>query len=104
MRKLIDGKLYDTENSTEIARWSNRSTKDDLRLEETLYRTAEADYFICGKGGSLTPYAKHDGEHLTGCDIRPLTRHEAAVWAAVHDYKDLLATEFPDEKKNVTKI
>lgn len=100
MKKLIDGKLYDTEISTELARWSNKSIIDNLWLEEALYKTAEGDYFICGKGGSLTPYAKRDGERLAGCDIRPLTRYEAAVWAAVHIEKDLLTTEFSGEIDN----
>ncbi len=94
VKQLIDGKLYDTENSTELARWSNRSVIDKILIEETLYKTADGYYFICGKGGSVTPYSENNGERHAGSAIRPLSRHEASVWAAVHKKKDLLETEF----------
>ena len=57
MRQLINGKLYDTENSTKLASWSNGyPSESDLWIEETLYKTTEGDYFICGEGGTVTPY------------------------------------------------
>ena len=99
MKQVIDGKLYDTEKSTKLAIWSNGSPiESDLWLEETLYKTAEGDYFICGRGGTITPYSERNGEQRhAGSAIRPLTRHEAAVWTALRHEKDLLDTEFPGE-------
>jgi hypothetical protein len=95
VRQLINGKLYDTENSTKLASWSNGyPSESDLWIEETLYKTAEGDYFICGEGGTVTPYSKRNGERHAGSAIRPLTRNEAVEWAAIHKEKDLLETEF----------
>jgi hypothetical protein len=98
VKQLIDGKLYDTEKSTKLASWSNTSVIDKLLIEEILYKTAEGDYFICGKGGEVTPYSERNGERNgerhEGSAIRPLTRHEATEWATVHKEKDLLETEF----------
>ncbi len=62
--------------------------------EETLYKTTKGDYFICGKGGAVTPYSERNDERHVGSAIRPLTRNEVAIWAAVHNKKDLLETEF----------
>lgn len=83
------------ENSTELARWSNGYPRESyLWIEETLYKTAESDYFICGEGGTVTPYSKRNGERHAGSAIRPLARNEAIELAAIHKEKDLLETEF----------
>ena len=46
---------------------------DPAGYEETLYRTKRGLYFVCGRGGSESPYAE-------GEDIRPLTEKEAKAW------------------------
>ncbi len=95
VKQLIDGKLYDTENSTNLASWSNGHPREsDLWIEETLYKTAEGDYFICGERGAVTPYSKRNEERHAGSSIRPITKHEAAEWTALRNEKDLLENEF----------
>ncbi|MDO4538681.1 MAG: hypothetical protein Q4B54_11005 [Coriobacteriales bacterium] len=72
-----DGKrhVYDTEKSTELGTRSFGEFGDPAGYEETLYQTRMGLYFVAGKGGEASPYAK-------GEDIRPLTDEEAEAWQA----------------------
>lgn len=112
MKQVIYGKLYDTEKASELASWSNGYSSQDGRwVEETLYRTVKGNYFIFGRGGWLSRYVEHDEffSDCNGCEIRPVTKYEAAAWVAerdgndmcyiIHDLtiNDLLDIEFQDE-------
>ena len=46
MKKIISGKLYDTETAKEIAVWNNgRSYSDFSHCVETLYKKRTGEYF-----------------------------------------------------------
>ena len=83
MKKIIDGKRYDTERAEEIVHWSNGCSRSDFGyVEESLYRTKSGNYFVAGCGGSLSNYASPcgTGGYSGGSDIQPLSKDAARVW------------------------
>ena len=87
MKKIIDGKRYDTETSTEIDRYSNGHHAGDLhRYSETLYRTKSGAWFLHRRGGPLSEMGESIGNERHGSeDIQPLTTDEAFTWLAKND-------------------
>ena len=67
MKKIIDGKRYDTNVAEEVASWDNGYYGRDFnQCEETLYRTTKGAWFTVGSGGPLSKYAKHVGNGTSG--------------------------------------
>lgn len=89
MKKIINGKRYDTETSEVISEWDNSLDCGNFRhYEETLYRTRNGNWFLHGKGGPLSPYAEtsDNGRCHTGSeDLLAFTADAAADWLAAHD-------------------
>ena len=62
MKKIIDGKVYDTDVAKVLATWQNRQRRSlrpdwkDHYGSEDLYRTPSGEYFILGYGGRLSRY------------------------------------------------
>ena len=84
MKKIINGKKYDTETAEAVASWSNAGSWRDFRhMEEVLYRKKTGEYFLHGEGGPMTKYCQSDGTGCcTGGDlITPMTEEEAREWA-----------------------
>ena len=81
MKKIINGKMYDTETATAV--------KNDMggegfgRYDETLYRKKTGEYFLYGEGGPRTRYAHSAGQNAWsgGEKCIPLTYDEAREWA-----------------------
>jgi hypothetical protein len=87
MKRIINGKVYNTETATLIGEWSNnRGHGDFSNMSEDLYLTKKGQYFIAGSGGPMTKYAKSCGNNCsTGSDdIYLLTPAEARTWAEEH--------------------
>jgi hypothetical protein len=83
MQKLIDGKLYDTDEAEKIVSWSTGGSRSDFSyMKETLYRTENDRWFIHGEGHAKTRYASStaDGMKGFGEDIRALSDEEAFQW------------------------
>ena len=83
MKKIIDGKVYNTETAEEVARYANgRSYSDFHYLDETLYRTKKGAWFIHGCGGAMTGWAEScgDNSYTSGNGIVVLTEEEALAW------------------------
>lgn len=84
MKKIIDGKLYDTETALKIACYfSEDSPSAPTFLRETLYRKKTGEFFLHGKGGSESKYAKlKGGKQWCGAEaIIPLSYESAQSWA-----------------------
>ena len=84
MKKIIDGKLYDTETAKEMGSWSNAGGwRDFSHMEETLYRKRTGEYFLFGEGGPMSKYAVSQGQNSWsgGREIIPLTAANAREWA-----------------------
>jgi hypothetical protein len=83
MRKIINGKSYDTETADficDISGYGGTLSHSDFRFEDTdLYRTQKGAWFIAGKGGALSRWGKPYGNngHIGGDGIRLVTEDEA---------------------------
>lgn len=84
MKKIISGKLYDTETAKAIASCSHGDGPRDFRYyAETLYRKRTGEFFLAGSGGPMTKYAQATGQNSWsgGEKVFPLTYKEAQAWA-----------------------
>jgi hypothetical protein len=67
MQKLINGKLYDTDEAEKVARYSTGgSTSDFSYYRETLYRTDNDRWFLHGEGHAKTRYASTNANGMKG--------------------------------------
>ena len=86
MKKVIDGKVYDTETAEQIASTTFSKYGDLTYWSEKLYRTRKGNWFIAGEGGAMSPYARSIGQNEIGggSAIIPLTRVKALSWLEAH--------------------
>ena len=83
MRRIINGKLYDTETATPLASASSPEGRSDYRYwAEDLYRSKRGAYFLHGRGGALSSWAESAGGNTRtgGEGIRVLTDEQARAW------------------------
>jgi len=88
MKKVIDGKMYNTETAQEIGTKSSDEGKNDFHyFDEALYKTPRGRFFLAGEGGAMTKYAQSCGgnAYCGGSGIIPLTETEALSWAESSD-------------------
>lgn len=80
MKKIIRGKMYDTETAKKIHEAAHG--EGFRRYEEALYRKRSGEYFLAGEGGPATHYAHSTGLNLWsgGEKIIPLSYAEALEW------------------------
>lgn len=86
MKKIINGKRYDTETAEALGEWDNgHYGRDFERCSETLYRKKNGEFFLHGEGGALSRYAKYYGGNVSGGEqIIVMTYAEAQGWAEEH--------------------
>ena len=106
MKKIINGKVYDTATAKELGSWSNGGTwRDFSHMEETLYRKKTGEFFLFGEGGPATKYAVTEGTNSWrgGERIMPLSFAEAKTWAEEHldgdEYEDIFGAVTEDESR-----
>ena len=102
MKKIIKGKLYDTDTAKKLAVWSNEYYPNDFNFcQERLYRKRTGEYFLQGEGGAMSQYgeAAYGGGWTYGFEIIPLTYENARAWAEEKLDADEYAEIFgmPDE-------
>ena len=83
MKKIINGRLYDTSTATLIGSVNYSYPGDFEYWEENLYRKKTGEFFLYGEGGPMSQYAHRTGQNqwAGGEGIRPLTLTEAREWA-----------------------
>jgi hypothetical protein len=86
MKRIINGKRYDTETATEVATWGHGYRGDFDEVTETLYRTKSGAWFLHGEGGPNTRWRQTVGQNewSGGEGIEPLTETEAREWLEAH--------------------
>lgn len=87
MKRIINGKKYDTETARKVAEWSNGlGVRDFNHMSEELYVKRTGEFFILGEGGPLTRYAEdcRGGGSGSGVQIIPITESEAREWSEKH--------------------
>lgn len=82
MKKVINGKTYNTETASTIGFYSAPySVNDHHYFKETLYKTKKGNFFLAGEGGGLTKYARQCGDSVCyGDGIIPLDPDSALSW------------------------
>ena len=83
MKKIINGKKYDTDTANKLAYYSNGLSISDFNHKyEALYVKRTGEYFLYGLGGAMTEYREvcGDGSFCGGEDIKPLSESEAKAW------------------------
>lgn len=83
MKKVINGKKYDTETAKEIGSFCNELDDTNLVME-TLYQKRTGEFFLFGEGGANSKYACYEAEDnywTSGAEIIPLTFKNAKDWA-----------------------
>jgi len=95
MKKIIDGKTYNTQTADRIANWSNGLGSRDFRnCDETLYKTKKGAWFIYGFGGAMSRWSDSDGNtSWASSNIIVLNENEALKWCERHD----ISTEIIEE-------
>lgn len=90
MKVVIDGKVYNTQNSQKIACWENHYNCTDFYFErEELYKTKKGNWFLIGEGGALSKYSRRCGNGSTNGDgQKALTPDEAKEWLVDHDFQE----------------
>lgn len=84
MKKIINGKKYNTETAKEIARSeSNYFPSDFYWYRETLYQKKTGEYFLHGGGNAMSKYSLSVGGNGRVGDERiiPLSEEEAIEFA-----------------------
>ncbi|MHC1786147.1 MAG: hypothetical protein AB9880_03680 [Christensenellales bacterium] len=87
MKKIIEGKVYDTTTATLKAEWSSPgSWRDFSHIEESLYLKKTGEFFLHGQGGPSTRYAHQvEQNSWTGGErLIPLSLEEAREWGEEH--------------------
>lgn len=82
MKKIINGKKYDTETAKEVACNSWGYYGDLNFVAETLYKKRTGEYFMYAEGGANTIYATQCGCNSwgSGWRITPFTENQAKKW------------------------
>ena len=83
MKKIINGKVYNTQTAKCLVEWDNGHFKSDFNYcSEDLYRKRTGEYFLHGQGGAMSKYSSRSGNSSGwGDQIIPLTLDEAKEWA-----------------------
>jgi len=90
MKKIVNGKVYDTRTATLIHEdWNGLSPKDFSYCREKLYRKRTGAFFLHGSGGASTRWGTRYGNaSYEGSGIRPLTDQQALRWSENHSDMD----------------
>ncbi|RLG45020.1 MAG: hypothetical protein DRN81_03045 [Thermoproteota archaeon] len=89
MKKLIEGKIYNTETAIEICEYKAPCPVNDFHyFEESLFVTKRGCFFLCGEGGGLSRWSETtvDGHgHGYGFGIQVLSKDSALKWVENRD-------------------
>lgn len=87
MKKIINGKQYNTETAERLGEYEPSPYRSDFHYFcETLYRKKTGGFFLHGKGGPASKYSKSCGQNeWCGSEtIIPMTYDDAREWAEEH--------------------
>lgn len=101
MRKIINGKLYDTEKAEKIDEYWKGRYGDAEYFEETLYKNSDGTFFIYGYGGAYSKYGRisSDGNGYTdSSSIIVLSEEETKDWLETYGDVEIYLKLFPLEE------
>lgn len=97
MKKIINGKRYDTNTARLIDYTGNGLPDNDFNYwQEKLYLKKTGEFFIYGEGGARTQYAKFDtsGWSRGGSSIIPISTDHAKKWVEENSSVEIYETLF----------
>ena len=79
MKKVIDGKLYDTEKAEMFCEYDFSNSSDFKHVYEALYKSPNGQFFLEYSGGPMSKYGVCCGQNQTSgsSGIRLVTEDEA---------------------------
>lgn len=97
MKKVINGKVYNTDTSKMLCGCSGGEGSG--RYSESIYRTPRGNFFLVGRGGPASHWRESVGLNTwgEGSGLRVLSVQEAKEWVEKHD-QDLYQELFPVEE------
>jgi hypothetical protein len=110
MRKILNGRIYDTETATPILEnYGHGGSRDFDYLRESLYRKRNGEYFAVGEGGPKSRYAVRVGRSTyEGASnvFRPLSITDAMEIVETYGDADLYEQTFGtlSEEDETTQI
>lgn len=110
MKKVINGKVYDTEKAERVGEWDNGKYGDLFSCYEGLYRKRTGEFFLHGDGGAGSKYAVSVGNNswAGGEAIIPLSYEAAQKWAEEHldgeEYEAIFGEIVEDESRATITI
>lgn len=111
MKKVINGKVYDTGTAELVGEWSNgRYTNDLGYCSEDLYRKRTGEFFLHGDGGAMSKYAVSLGDNSWGGGekIIPLSYEAAQKWAEEHlsgeKYEEIFGAVVEDDSRTTITL
>lgn len=110
MKKIINGKVYNTETAKKCGNWDNgHYTNDFAYCSETLYQKKTGEFFLHGEGHAMSKYATHFGNNSGwGEVIIPMSYDEASKWSAEHlsgdEYISIFGEVSEDEEEGKTAL
>lgn len=95
MKKIIKGKLYNTDTATHIGNQCHDIGNFNY-CNENLYRKKTGEYFLHVEGGPMSKYAESTGQNewSGGEEIIPYSYAEAKEWVERHLSADDYEKEF----------
>jgi hypothetical protein len=94
MKKVIDGKLYDTNEARCVAEFVSPECVNDFNYyEEKLFLTKNGRWFLAGAGNAMSKYSERavGGGSQAGDGLFPLEPEEALEWLEAYgDTEDIL--------------
>lgn len=99
MKRIVDGKRYDTDTAEVVATYEYRRSGDFNWYEETLYRTKKGAWFLAGEGGARSKYGERVDQSTWGPGegLQVLSEAEAREWLEQYGDADTFETWFPVE-------
>ena len=111
MKKIIEGRVYNTETAELVGEWANTyNTRDFNFCIENLYRKKTGEFFIHGRGGAMSRYAVSSGSNtMCGSEqIWPISFEYAKLWAEEHltadEYEKLFGEVAEDDSRKIVGI
>ena len=110
MKKIIKGKVYDTDTARSLG-WDSYSNVSDFRYwREELYQKRTGEFFLHGEGGPMSRYARSIEQNTwsDGEMIIPLSAAKAREWAEEHlsvdEYEQIFGLPDEDAEKVMLSV
>lgn len=107
MKKIINGRRYDTETAIKIGEHEYSNSGDFNWYCDELYRKKTGEFFIYGEGGPMSKYAVSTSYNswTGGEKITPISVEKARQWCEKYldgdDYEKIFGEVTEDEEKQI---